>query len=73
LSSNWLDPLNKLKIADAVRRRKEMVTLANGVTLVIEYYPEPHDLIYIRNADKYHFTPCGYFPRKTVLSETWLS
>lgn len=67
--TNWLDPLNKFKIHEAVRDNKSTVNLRDGRLYHITY---DKDRVFIAIDKSHGFAPRGWFKRVDILSHMWL-
>jgi hypothetical protein len=62
---DWMNPLNRVEIAKAVKANRKTVKLLGGETFAITYPDE--DTIHMEQISPRAMVPRGYFERKKVL------
>lgn len=74
VEENWLNPLNKLKLQAAFRKKAPQVTLRSGQKLSLDYTEKDkvklHPIPTVAYPDPY--VPMGVMDLRTVLDNAWL-
>lgn len=73
---DWMNPLNKIKIRNAVVKKQTQVELTDGRILSLDYAHTKDQVLitpYPTTEFPNSFVPRGYFAIKTIKDKEWLA